>query len=76
MTYERDGVGAQWDNVATPVNPGHKLTLGHIFMMFILSTLVYILLTAYLDNVIVTDFGVRKPWYYPFMVSIYFVPTS
>lgn len=69
MVFERNGEGVQWTNILTPVVPGRRLSLGYIMLMLLVDTALYMLLTMYLENVLANEFGVRRPWYYPFLPS-------
>jgi len=62
-------VGARWSNIAEAVSSTDELSVGYGCLMLILDTLLYTLLTIYFENVIPSEFGIRKPWYYPFQVT-------
>lgn len=67
--YYQD-VGAQWKYIAKPVSTMDSLTLLHIIGMFLVTSVIYTLLAMYLESVLPTKYGVRKPWYFIFLVSI------
>jgi len=54
------------------VGPGSLLAAGRFsvgsgIIMLIVDIALYSVLAWYLDQVVPTEFGVRRPWYYPFM---------
>ncbi|KAG7167085.1 ATP-binding cassette sub-family A member 3-like 1 [Homarus americanus] len=67
--FEGVGSGIQWDLLFTGVSPDDSFTLGHVFGMFILDIIIFLLLTWYIEAVWPGEFGVPKPWYFPFMSS-------
>ncbi|CAL8083288.1 unnamed protein product [Orchesella dallaii] len=69
--FEGKAVGAQWVNIAEPISSVDPLSLGHIILMFLLNTCLYMFLTVYVENVLPSEYGVRKPWYYIFQPSTY-----
>jgi ATP-binding cassette subfamily A (ABC1) protein 3 len=60
----------QWHNVWTPVTPDDDLVLGHIIVMLLVDALIYLLLTLYIEAVAPGEYGVPKPWYFPFQVCM------
>lgn len=64
-------VGAHWYNICEPLSSVDPLTLGHVILMFLINTTMYMFLTVYIENVFPSEYGVRKPWYYIFQVSLY-----
>jgi len=60
----------QWRNFWNPVTPDDDLVLGHIFIMLLVDALIYLLLCLYIETVFPGEFGVPKPWYFPFQVWI------
>ncbi|OXA58482.1 ATP-binding cassette sub-family A member 3 [Folsomia candida] len=68
--YEaKKDVGAQWKYIAKPVSTMDSLTLLHIIGMFLVTSVIYTLLAMYLESVLPTKYGVRKPWYFIFLPS-------
>ena len=43
--YEGQGVGLQWSNLATSPSLDDPFSMGIVFMMFILDTFIYLLIT-------------------------------
>nr|XP_022911287.1 ATP-binding cassette sub-family A member 3-like [Onthophagus taurus]XP_022911294.1 ATP-binding cassette sub-family A member 3-like [Onthophagus taurus] len=69
VMFEGTGDGLQWDTFFSSVNPDDSLTLGHVVMMLIIDTIIYLLIALYVESVFPGEFGVAQPWYYPFTAS-------
>ncbi|GFG32765.1 hypothetical protein Cfor_06296 [Coptotermes formosanus] len=69
LMYEGTGVGMQWHNIWTPVTLDDDLVLGHIIIMLLADALIYLLITLYIEAVFPGEYGVPKPWYFPFQPS-------
>ncbi len=67
--YTKDGSG--FKNLFKDIEPIDDLNLGLIIIMFIVSSLLYLLLTMYFEVILPSEFGVRKPWYFLCQVKIY-----
>jgi len=65
-------IGAKWNNLGTPVSEVDTLCVYHVMIMFILNTLMFVMLSLYVERVIPSNYGVRKPWYYIFQVTCYY----
>ena len=68
--YESINVGIQWSNIGSPVNADSSFTMLHVYIIFILDSIIYGVLAWYLDLVLPGDYGIPLPWYFPFTVSI------
>uniref|UniRef100_A0A8D2LMX0 P-type phospholipid transporter n=1 Tax=Varanus komodoensis TaxID=61221 RepID=A0A8D2LMX0_VARKO len=66
---EEQGIGLQWDNILeTPLgNHNYNLTTSVCLMLF--DGLLYGIITWYIEAVFPGQFGIPKPWYFPFMKS-------
>ncbi|XP_047110492.1 phospholipid-transporting ATPase ABCA1-like isoform X1 [Schistocerca piceifrons] len=65
--YELRGDGLQWNTVISPpVGNPEDLTMADVFLMYLLSILLYILITNYMDTVKPGKYGVARSWYYMF----------
>lgn len=64
--WEEQGIGAQWHNLFDNPMPGDKFSLGMAIIFMILDGFVYLLLAWYFENVLPGQFGIPKPWYFPF----------
>ena len=69
INQESAGTGVQWSNLGTPVNADISFTMLHVFIILILDSIIYGLITWYFDAVLPGDYGVPRPLYFPFTVS-------
>lgn len=60
----------KWNNIGEEISSVDSLTLGYVLLMLVVSTIVYTSLAMYLESIIKTKHGVRKPWYFIFMVIV------
>lgn len=60
-TNEEMGYGASW----TALTVYDEMTIGTITSLMLLWSVVFMLLTLYIEGVFPGDFGVAKPWYFP-----------
>ncbi|XP_073763802.1 phospholipid-transporting ATPase ABCA1 isoform X1 [Danio rerio] len=68
-TYEAQGVGIQWSNIrSSPQDNDRYSFIVSIFMM-LFDALIYWTLTWYIENVYPGQYGIAKPWYFPFTSS-------
>ncbi|XP_014676332.1 PREDICTED: LOW QUALITY PROTEIN: ATP-binding cassette sub-family A member 3-like [Priapulus caudatus] len=63
------GTGVQWSNVAEPVSVDDSFTLLYVMLMMLVDSVIFWLLTWYIEAVFPGEFGVPQPWYFPFMPS-------
>ncbi|CAL8139104.1 unnamed protein product [Orchesella dallaii] len=70
-SFEAKGSGMQWSSIGVPHNEDDFLCLGHIILMFLVDTFLYMFLTIYLENVLPSKYGDRKPFYYIFLPGTY-----
>ncbi|KAK7486554.1 hypothetical protein BaRGS_00022220, partial [Batillaria attramentaria] len=67
--YEGTGEGAQWDSFTEPASVDDNFSLLHAMLMLIVDTIIFFILTWYIDNVHPGAYGVPRPWYFPFQAS-------
>ncbi|KAG8188878.1 hypothetical protein JTE90_018283 [Oedothorax gibbosus] len=63
---ESTGTGMQWSNIGIPPTPDDKLSLSLVLIMLIISGVVSLFLTWYIENVLPGEYGVPEVWYFPF----------
>ena len=63
------GEGAQWNNFHKPGAVDDNISLLECMLMLLCDSLIHCIITWYLDNVRPGEFGVPKPFYFPFTVS-------
>ncbi|KAJ8951652.1 hypothetical protein NQ318_012323 [Aromia moschata] len=69
LMYEGTGEGVQWDNVLKPNTPDDSLTLGLVWLMLAVDSIIYLLIALYFEAIFPGEYGVAKPWYFPFTAS-------
>ncbi|XP_046387973.1 ATP-binding cassette sub-family A member 7-like isoform X2 [Ischnura elegans] len=67
--YEEMGVGIQWSNIYSSPLLGDHYSLIGCAGMFLVDTVLYSVLTWYIETVFPGQYGIPKPWYFPFMRS-------
>lgn len=63
------GVGVQWRDLLSPVNVDDDFSFGQVLGMLLLDSVLYGLVTWYVEAVLPGQFGVPQPWYFFVMVS-------
>lgn len=69
--FEGNGEGLQWSNLFKTVSVDSNLTVGAIMLMMLLSSVIYMLICLYVEQIMPGDFGVPKKWNFPFTVSFW-----
>ncbi|XP_058240814.1 phospholipid-transporting ATPase ABCA1 isoform X4 [Hemibagrus wyckioides] len=67
--YEEQGIGIQWKNIMISSQDDDPYTFMVSIIMMLIDTLFYWILTWYIENVFPGQYGVPKPWYFPFTSS-------
>ncbi|NXL70257.1 ABCA1 protein, partial [Leptocoma aspasia] len=70
--YEEQGVGIQWHNLAASPVPGDPYSFAAAMGMLLLDAALYGLATWYLEGVFPGQYGIPKPWNFPFLKSYWF----
>ncbi|XP_076823215.1 phospholipid-transporting ATPase ABCA3-like isoform X1 [Clavelina lepadiformis] len=70
--FEGKGTGIQWNNIAKGVTIDGSFTLLDVMGMLVLDAVVYMLLAVYIEGIWPGEYGIPKPWYFPFMKSFWF----
>uniref|UniRef100_A0A8D2QDF4 P-type phospholipid transporter n=1 Tax=Zonotrichia albicollis TaxID=44394 RepID=A0A8D2QDF4_ZONAL len=70
--FEEQGVGVQWDNFfESPLEEdGFSITISAVMMLF--DTFLYGVMTWYIESVFPGQYGIPRPWYFPFTKSYWF----
>ena len=66
MSSEGKGTGLQWSTLFSRARPGDPLTMGAVWIMFLVDILIYSVIIAYIDKIAPGKFGVAEKWYFPF----------
>ncbi|XP_072014244.1 LOW QUALITY PROTEIN: phospholipid-transporting ATPase ABCA3-like [Amphiura filiformis] len=64
--FESMEVGLQWHNVGKSPSVDDVFTMSTVFGMFICDTIIYFIITWYVEAVFPGSFGIAKPFYFPF----------
>ncbi|XP_072526701.1 phospholipid-transporting ATPase ABCA1-like [Salminus brasiliensis] len=67
--YEEQGVGIQWKNIWISSQEDDPYSFIVSIIMMLIDTLLYWILTWYIENVFPGQYGIPKPWYFPFTSS-------
>uniref|UniRef100_A0A452RDE6 ATP binding cassette subfamily A member 3 n=1 Tax=Ursus americanus TaxID=9643 RepID=A0A452RDE6_URSAM len=62
--FEAKGVGVQWRDLLSPVNVDDDFSFGQVLGMLLLDSVLYGLVTWYVEAVLPGQFGVPQPWYF------------
>ncbi|XP_051796407.1 retinal-specific phospholipid-transporting ATPase ABCA4a [Acanthochromis polyacanthus] len=65
--YEEQGLGLQWNNIQTSPLEGDEFSFLTSICMMGLDTVLYGVLAWYLDNVFPGQYGIGRPFYFPFL---------
>lgn len=67
--FEAKGTGIQWQDLLSPVNVDDDFSFGQVLGMLLLDSILYGLVTWYVEAVFPGQFGVPQPWYFFIMPS-------
>ncbi|XP_062036152.1 phospholipid-transporting ATPase ABCA3 isoform X2 [Lepus europaeus] len=67
--FEAKGTGIQWRDLLSPVNVDDDFCFGHVLGLLLLDSVLYGLVTWYVEAVFPGQFGVPQPWYFFIMPS-------
>ena len=67
------GKGVQWSNINSGVTVDDDFTMLHVILMLLVDSVLYGLITWYVEAVWPGEYGVPKPWYFPVQVKSNFI---
>ncbi|KAM9835346.1 phospholipid-transporting ATPase ABCA1-like [Syngnathus typhle] len=67
--YEVQGVGIQWSNMGRSPEEGERYTFAVSIGMMLFDAALYWTLTCYIESVFPGQYGIPRPWYFPFTAS-------
>ncbi|XP_027756879.1 ATP-binding cassette sub-family A member 7 [Empidonax traillii] len=70
--YEEQGVGIQWHNLGASPVPGDPYNFAAAMGLLLLDAVLYGLATWYIEGVFPGQYGIPKPWNFPFLKSYWF----
>lgn len=74
LFYQYTGAGATWSTFREPATVDDNFALAQAMGMLVFDTILYFLVAWYVDNVKPGDYGIPKPFYFPFTVSYTLYP--
>lgn len=63
--------GLQWNEFFTPISYHDQFQPGHVALMLILDSILYMLVAMYVEKIRPGMYGVPLPWYFPFTKSFW-----
>ncbi|XP_063362107.1 phospholipid-transporting ATPase ABCA1-like [Cydia amplana] len=75
VTCEGTSRGLQWGEFFKPISYQDNFMPGHVAIMLVLDTILYMLIAMYVEKIIPGRYGVPLPWYFPFTKS-FWVPNK
>ncbi|XP_071584028.1 phospholipid-transporting ATPase ABCA7 [Heliangelus exortis] len=70
--YEDQGVGSQWHNMGSSPLPGDRYSPATAMGLLLLDAALYGLATWYIEGIFPGQYGIPKPWNFPFLKSYWF----
>uniref|UniRef100_A0A3B4Z3Q7 P-type phospholipid transporter n=1 Tax=Stegastes partitus TaxID=144197 RepID=A0A3B4Z3Q7_9TELE len=67
--FEEQGIGIQWYNISESPEDAKGYTFAISIGMMLLDTVIHCILTWYIENVFPGQYGIPRPWYFPFTGS-------
>ncbi|XP_026071559.1 ATP-binding cassette sub-family A member 1 [Carassius auratus] len=67
--YEEQGIGIQWSNIRVSPQENDRYSFIVSIFMMLFDAFIYWILTWYIENVYPGQYGIPKPWYFPFTSS-------
>ncbi|XP_062564160.1 phospholipid-transporting ATPase ABCA3-like [Armigeres subalbatus] len=71
MRHEGTTAGVQWHNLFSPVTADDDLSVGATMMMLLADAVIYLIIALYVEMVLPGEYGIAKPWYFPFTASFW-----
>lgn len=71
VEFEGAGIGLQFSNLFSPVNVDDNISVGLVMIMMVVSSVLYMLICLYMEQIHPGEFGVARPWYFPFTRSFW-----
>uniref|UniRef100_A0A3B5A5W3 P-type phospholipid transporter n=1 Tax=Stegastes partitus TaxID=144197 RepID=A0A3B5A5W3_9TELE len=70
--FEEQGVGIQWKNLVSSPLEEDDFSLRYAIIMMYFDSFLYGVLTWYIEAVFPGQYGIPRPWYFPFTKSYWF----
>ena len=72
---EGKGTGVQWDTLFVRDRPDDPLSMGSVWVMFVVDIIFYTLIITYVDKIAPGKYGVAERWYF-FLLPSYWCPAN
>jgi len=70
--FEEQGVGIQWNNLFSSPLEDDKYSLTTCLILMYFDSFLYGVMTWYIETVFPGQYGIPRPWYFPFTKSYWF----
>ena len=70
--WEGNSVGIQWSNLSLTASPDDSLRFLDILIMLYVDSILYMILTIYIEAVFPGEYGIPLKWYFPLTHSYWF----
>lgn len=70
--FEEQGVGIQWNNLFSSPLEDDKYNLTTCLILMYFDAFLYGVMTWYIETVFPGQYGIPRPWYFPFTKSYWF----
>lgn len=71
IEFEGSGKGLQFNNLFSSVNVDDNISVGEVMVLMIASSILYMIICLYVEQIYPGDYGVPRPWYFPFSRSFW-----
>lgn len=68
-SFSTTGAGIQWSTLDKGASVDDDFAMLHIIIMLLVDTVLYMMLTIYIEGVFPGEYGTPLKWYFPFTVS-------
>ena len=66
--HENAGTGSQWNNLFERAVDDDPITMGVVWIVFLVNMILFGIITWYIDSVHPGPYGVARKWYFCFQV--------
>ncbi|XP_040176029.1 ATP-binding cassette sub-family A member 3-like [Anopheles arabiensis] len=66
VRLEATAVGLRWSNLFEPATIDDGFNVGLIIIMLLVDAVIYLLIALYIEQIMPGEFGIARPWYFPF----------
>ncbi|XP_058124968.1 phospholipid-transporting ATPase ABCA3-like [Anopheles ziemanni] len=66
VRLEATAAGLRWYNLFEPATIDDGFNVGLVIIMLLVDAVIYLLIALYVEQVMPGEFGIARPWYFPF----------